>query len=113
MCFRTTTWPSLEKQLERAKRLTDETGGGILVITEGVFGMSGNLGKLREIVELKEKYDFRLFVDDAHGFGTMGATGAGTAEHLGVQDGIDLYFLHLRQEHGQHRRLRGGAGKRD
>ncbi|HEX8657161.1 MAG TPA: aminotransferase class I/II-fold pyridoxal phosphate-dependent enzyme [Hymenobacter sp.] len=83
---------SLEKQLERAKRLTDESGGGILVITEGMFGMSGNLGKLPEIVKLKEKYDFRLFVDDAHGFGTLGPTGAGTAEHLGCQDGVDLIF---------------------
>ncbi|KAA9339825.1 aminotransferase class I/II-fold pyridoxal phosphate-dependent enzyme [Hymenobacter busanensis] len=83
---------SLEKQLERAKRMTDETGGGILVITEGVFGMSGNLGKLREVVALKEKFEFRLFVDDAHGFGTMGETGAGTGEFLGVQDGIDIYF---------------------
>ncbi|KAA9325246.1 aminotransferase class I/II-fold pyridoxal phosphate-dependent enzyme [Adhaeribacter soli] len=83
---------SLEKQLQRATRLAAETGGGILVITEGVFGMSGNLGALREIVALKEKYQFRLFVDDAHGFGTMGKTGAGTGEHLGVQDGIDVYF---------------------
>ncbi|WP_210464971.1 aminotransferase class I/II-fold pyridoxal phosphate-dependent enzyme [Rufibacter roseolus] len=83
---------SLEKQLQRATRLTNETGGGILVITEGVFGMSGNLGKLREVVALKEKYSFRLFIDDAHGFGTMGKTGAGTGEHLGVQDGIDVYF---------------------
>ena len=83
---------SLEKQLERAKRLTGETGGGILVITEGMFGMSGNLGKLREIIELKQKFDFRLFVDDAHGFGTLGATGAGTAEHLGCQDGVDVIF---------------------
>jgi glycine C-acetyltransferase len=83
---------SLEKQLERATRWTDNTGGAILVITEGVFGMSGNLGKLKEVVALKEKFDFRLFVDDAHGFGTMGATGAGTGEHLGAQDGIDVYF---------------------
>ena len=83
---------NLEKQLERAKRLTNETGGGILVITEGVFGMSGNMGKLKEIIALKEKYEFRLFVDDAHGFGTMGATGAGTGEEQDVQDGIDLYF---------------------
>jgi glycine C-acetyltransferase len=82
----------LEKSLERAQRLVEETGGGILVITEGVFGMSGDLGKLDEIVKLKEKFEFRLFVDDAHGFGTMGATGAGTGEHLGAQDGIDLYF---------------------
>ncbi|MCI1187511.1 pyridoxal phosphate-dependent aminotransferase family protein [Hymenobacter sp. DH14] len=83
---------NLEKQLERAKRMTDETGGGILVITEGMFGMSGNLGKLREIVELKKKFDFRIFVDDAHGFGTLGPTGAGTAEHLGCTEGVDLIF---------------------
>jgi glycine C-acetyltransferase len=83
---------SLEKQLQRATKLATETGGGILVITEGVFGMSGNLGALREIVALKEKYQFRLLVDDAHGFGTMGKTGAGTGEHLGIQDGIDVYF---------------------
>lgn len=83
---------SLEKQLERATRWAENTGGAILVITEGVFGMSGNLGNLREVVALKEKFNFRLFVDDAHGFGTMGATGAGTGEHLGCQDGIDVYF---------------------
>jgi glycine C-acetyltransferase len=83
---------NLEKQLERATALTQESGGAILVITEGVFGMSGDQGKLREIVELKKKFSFRLFVDDAHGFGTMGRTGAGTGEEQGVQDGIDLYF---------------------
>ena len=83
---------NLEKQLKPAEKITKETGGGILVITEGVFGMSGNQGKLKEIVALKEKYEFRLFVDDAHGFGTMGKTGAGTGEEQGVQDGIDLYF---------------------
>jgi glycine C-acetyltransferase len=83
---------SLEKQLQRATKLTNLSGGGILVITEGVYGMAGDLGKLREIVNLKNKYNFRLLVDDAHGFGTMGKTGAGTGEHLGVQDGIDLYF---------------------
>lgn len=83
---------NLEKQLERATKLTNETGGGILVITEGVFGMSGNLGKLREIAALKEKYQFRLLVDDAHGFGTMGATGAGAGEELNCQDDIDVYF---------------------
>jgi len=83
---------NLKKQLERATKVTAETGGGILVITEGVFGMSGDLGKLDEIVELKKQYNFRLFVDDAHGFGTMGATGAGVGEHLGVNDGIDVYF---------------------
>lgn len=83
---------NLEKQLIRAEKLATETGGAILVITEGVFGMSGNLGKLKEIVALKEKYNFRLFIDDAHGFGTVGPTGAGAGEELGVQDGIDLYF---------------------
>ncbi len=83
---------NLEKQLKRAVKIADEAGGGVLVITEGVFGMSGDLGKLKEIVELKKKYHFRFLVDDAHGFGTMGATGAGTGEHLGVQDEIDLYF---------------------
>ncbi len=83
---------SLEKQLERATKLTEESGGGILVITEGVFGMSGAQGRLKEIVALKEKYSFRLFVDDAHGFGTQGRTGAGTGEEQGVQDGIDIYF---------------------
>jgi glycine C-acetyltransferase len=83
---------SLEKQLQRATRITNETGGGILVISEGVFGMSGNLGDLEGIVELKKKYEFRLLVDDAHGFGTMGKTGAGTGEHFGVQDEIDIYI---------------------
>ncbi len=83
---------NLEKQLQRATRLANESGGGILVITEGVFGMSGNMGDLKGIVELKKKYNFRLFVDDAHGFGTMGATGAGVGEEQGVQDQIDLYF---------------------
>lgn len=83
---------NLEKQLQRATKLTEQSGGGILVITEGVFGMSGDLGKLDKIVELKKKYNFRFLVDDAHGFGTMGKTGAGTDEHLGVQDGVDVYF---------------------
>jgi len=83
---------SLEKQLERATKLVESTNGGILVITEGVFGMSGDQGKLKEVVELKTKFNFRLFVDDAHGFGTMGKTGAGTGEEQGVQDGIDVYF---------------------
>lgn len=83
---------NLEKQLERATKLSQKTGGGILVITEGVFGMAGDLGKLDEIVELKKKFKFRILVDDAHGFGTMGATGAGTAEHFNVQDKIDVYF---------------------
>lgn len=83
---------ALEKQLERATKLVEKTEGAILVITEGVFGMSGDQGKLKEIVELKKRFNFRLFVDDAHGFGTMGKTGAGTAEHQGCQDGIDIYF---------------------
>ena len=81
-----------ETQLKRATKLANEQGGGVLVITEGVFGMSGNTGKLDEIVKLKEKFDFRLLVDDAHGFGTMGDTGAGTGEFLNCQDGIDIYF---------------------
>jgi len=83
---------SLEKQLQRAAKIVEKSGGGILVITEGVFGMSGDLGKLDEIVALKQKYNFRILCDDAHGFGTMGATGAGVSEHFGVMDGIDLYF---------------------
>ena len=83
---------NLKKQLKRAERITKETGGGILVITEGVFGMSGNMGYLNSIVPLKEEYNFRLLVDDAHGFGTMGPTGAGAGEEQGVQDGIDIYF---------------------
>jgi glycine C-acetyltransferase len=83
---------NLEKELERATKIVEQTGGGILVITEGVYGMSGDLGKLDKIVELKKKFNFRLFIDDAHGFGTMGPTGAGTDEHFGVQDEVDLYF---------------------
>jgi glycine C-acetyltransferase len=81
-----------ELMLERATKLVSQSGGGILVVTEGVFGMAGDLGKLNEIVTLKEKYNFRLLVDDAHGFGTMGSTGQGTAQHFGVQDGVDLHF---------------------
>lgn len=83
---------NLEKQLQRATKLANEQGGGVLVITEGVFGMSGVQGSLKEIVDLKKKYQFRLFVDDAHGFGTQGKTGAGTGEQQGCQDGIDIYF---------------------
>jgi glycine C-acetyltransferase len=81
-----------EKQLVRAQRLVEQTGGGILVITEGVFGMRGDQGKLKEIVELKKKFTFRLFVDDAHGVGTVGPNGGGTGEEQGCQDGIDIYF---------------------
>ncbi|HCS19481.1 MAG TPA: 8-amino-7-oxononanoate synthase [Bacteroidetes bacterium] len=83
---------SLETQLRRATKMAEETGGAILVITEGVFGMSGAEGNLKGIVALKKKFNFRLFVDDAHGFGTMGATGAGTHEQQGVIDEIDIYF---------------------
>jgi glycine C-acetyltransferase len=81
-----------EKQLQRATKLAEQQGGGILVITEGVFGMAGDMGDLKGIVALKKKYNFRLLIDDAHGFGTMGKTGAGAGEAQGVQDGIDLYF---------------------
>ena len=95
----------LDKQLQRATKLAEETGGGILVITEGVYGMSGDLGKIKEIVELKKKFSFRLLVDDAHGFGTMGKTGAGTGEYMGVQDGIDLYFATFAKGNGRHWRI--------
>jgi len=83
---------SLEKQLKHATKYVETSGGGVLVITEGVFGMEGDLGNIKAIVEMKQKFEFRLLIDDAHGFGTMGATGAGTAEHYGVQDGVDVYF---------------------
>ena len=83
---------SMEKNLQRATKLAEETGGGILFITEGVFGMRGQQGKLKEIVEMKKKYNFRLLVDDAHGFGTLGKTGAGAGEEQECQDGIDVYF---------------------
>lgn len=83
---------SFEKQLERAKKLTDQTGGGILVITEGVYGMSGDLGKIKDIVAFKDKYSFRLLIDDAHGFGTMGTDGSGTSQYQGVKDKVDIYF---------------------
>ena len=83
---------SLEKNLTRATKIANETNGGILVISEGVFGMRGEQGKLKEIVELKKKFNFRLLVDDAHGFGTLGKTGAGAGEEQGVQDEIDVYF---------------------
>jgi len=83
---------SLEKNLQRAVKVAETSGGGILVISEGVFGMRGEQGKLKEIVALKEKYNFRLLVDDAHGFGTLGKTGAGAGQEQGVQDDIDVYF---------------------
>jgi glycine C-acetyltransferase len=83
---------SMEKNLQRATKMAEETGGGILFITEGVFGMRGQQGKLKEVIALKEKYTFRLLVDDAHGFGTLGTTGAGAGEEQDCQDGIDVYF---------------------
>ncbi len=83
---------SIEKNLKRAEKNAREHNGGILLITEGVFGMRGEQGKLKEIVALKEKYNFRLLVDDAHGFGTLGKGGRGTGFEQGVQDGIDVYF---------------------
>lgn len=83
---------SCEKQLERATKLAEQTGGGMLLITEGVFGMSGAQGKLKEIAALKKKFNFRLLVDDAHGFGTMGKTGAGTHEEQDCINDVDVYF---------------------
>ena len=83
---------SMEKNLQRATKIATETGGGILFITEGVFGMRGQQGKIKEVVALKQKYNFRLLVDDAHGFGTLGKTGAGAGEEQNCQDGIDVYF---------------------
>ena len=111
--YRHNDMASLEKQLQAAQRLTAETGGGILVITEGVFGMSGTMGDLTGVVALKAKYDFRLFVDDAHGFGTMGATGAGTGEEQGVQDGIDLYFSTFAKSMASIGAFVAGPGKRN
>ena len=83
---------NLHKQLERATKRAEQQGGGVLVITEGVFGMAGDLGNLKAIAAFKDEFKFRLLVDDAHGFGTMGATGMGAGEHFGMQDKIDLYF---------------------
>jgi glycine C-acetyltransferase len=83
---------SARKQLERATKLVEQSGGGILLITEGVFGMSGAQGKLKELVDLKKDFNFRLLIDDAHGFGTMGDTGAGTHEAQGCIEGVDIYF---------------------
>ena len=89
--FKHNDMESLEKQLERASKKM-KPGSSILVVTEGVFGMTGDLGKLKEIIALKEKYPFRLLVDDAHGFGTLGKDGSGAGTQLGCQDGIDIYF---------------------
>jgi len=83
---------SFEKNIKRAQRMAEKTGGGILVISEGVFGMRGEQGRLKEIVALKKEYNFRLLVDDAHGFGTLGKEGKGTGVEQGVQDEIDVYF---------------------
>ena len=83
---------SFAKQLERARKITDVSGGGILVVTEGVFGMAGDQGKLAEICKFKEEFGFRLFVDDAHGFGTVGEQGRGAGDHQGCHDQIDVYF---------------------
>ncbi len=90
--FKHNNMESLEKQLKHAGRVAKRNGGGVLVITEGVFGMEGDLGNLKAITDFKDKYSFRLFIDDAHGFGTMGKTGAGVGEHYGVQDKVDIYF---------------------
>jgi glycine C-acetyltransferase len=90
--FKHNDMADFEKQMDRATKLVEKTNGGILVITEGVFGMRGDQGKLKEIVDFKKKYKFRLFVDDAHGIGTMGKNGGGTGVEQGCQDGIDVYF---------------------
>ena len=90
--FKHNDMDSCRKQLEHATKLIETTKGGILVITEGVFGMAGDLGNLKAIADLKKEFNFRILVDDAHGLGTMGKTGAGTPEHFGVQDQIDLHF---------------------
>src|SRR5947207_7887802 len=91
--FKHNDMADFEKQLQRATALTEkQKAGGILVITEGVFGMAGDQGNLKDITALKDKYEFRLLVDDAHGFGTLGKTGAGAGEEQGIQDKIDLYF---------------------
>ncbi len=92
MSFKHNDLADLENKLSRAKALTEKSNGGILVISEGVFSMRGDLGKLKEIISLKPKYGFRLFVDDAHGFGVHGQNGSGTGDALGVQADIDFYF---------------------
>ncbi|GAB5553717.1 MAG: aminotransferase class I/II-fold pyridoxal phosphate-dependent enzyme [Saprospiraceae bacterium] len=90
--FEHNDFESFKTQIAKAQVIAEQTGGGILVITEGVFGMRGDQGILKEIVSTKKEYGFRLLVDDAHGFGTLGETGAGAGEEQGVQDEIDLYF---------------------
>ena len=90
--FKHNDMDSLVINLKRAEKIVEKTGGGILVISEGVFGMRGEQGKIKEIVKLKNDYNFRLLVDDAHGFGTLGETGSGVGEEQGVMDEIDVYF---------------------
>jgi len=90
--YRHNDMESFEINLKRATKIAEENNGGILVISEGVFGMRGEQGKLKEIIAFKEQYNFRLLVDDAHGFGTLGKTGAGAGEEQGIQDEIDVYF---------------------
>ena len=90
--YRHNDMESFEKNMKRAVKMAEKTGGGILAISEGVFGMRGEQGRLKEIVALKKKYNFRLLVDDAHGFGTLGENGRGTGYEQGVQDDIDVYF---------------------
>ena len=90
--YRHNDMEQFEDRLKKAQKIVEQTGGGILVITEGVFGMKGDLGRLDLIAEFKKKYNFRILVDDAHGFGVMGATGKGTPEHYGVMDQMDLVF---------------------
>ena len=90
--FRHNDAKDCDRVLARATKVAEESGGGILVITEGVFGMTGALGILDQIVALKQKYNFRFMIDDAHGFGVMGPHGRGTSEHFGVMDGVDLYI---------------------
>ena len=90
--FKHNDMESFEKNLKRAEKLSKETGGGILVISEGVFGMRGDQGLLKEILAFKKQYNFRILVDDAHGFGVLGETGYGAGEEQGIQDEIDVYF---------------------
>jgi glycine C-acetyltransferase len=90
--FKHNDMESLEKQLQRAEKLVAKSGGGILVITEGVYGMTGEQGRIKDIVNLKSKYEFRLFVDDAHGVGTLGKTGGGACQEQDATDGVDIIF---------------------
>jgi glycine C-acetyltransferase len=105
--FLTTTWKTLKNSFKGQSILQQNKTGVYWSLPKGVFGMSGDLGKLDQIVKLREKYPFRLLVDDAHGFGTMGKTGAGVAEHLGVQDEVDVYFGTFAKGHGGDRRVCG------